>query len=586
MSSPAAPKKHAPRDPFREGCETVVFVVALVLMLKLFAVEAFVIPTGSMAETLYGYQKGVTCPECGHHYPVNCSNEVSPWNGQPMFLRKATCPNCRFQVNFDKTPAPGYTSGDRVLVHKGMYHWDGGPTRGDVVVFKFPVDPQVNQEAQNYIKRLWGLGGETVAIWRGDLYVSKSVAYPAEERDAAGGFKYPRPDDPRRAWEGTNPNGHSKVRPQFLGLGNDFTYHSSPQADPALAAFEASRKAGFPAGGPFEPLRKTDAQAMAMRRLVYDADHPSLKLAKAGVPARWQPAAGWTTADNGFRHAGGELSFVRYSHRVPAAGSWEQPGDECPPSPITNFLGYNGGTEATASGFEQQPRDRVGSFFVGDLMLEATADVADAAATVVLEVSRGQHRFRASFADGKVTISRAGPGGKELATRPSGFTTGKHRLRFANFDSRLRVWVDGRAIEFGSEADYSPTDTEAADDALAALAGAVLAAGTIAPDLPTDIDLRGFTAHNDLAAPASVGAAGGVGVSELKLWQDTFFTPSTRPDQVDTYYVQPGHYLCLGDNSGQSSDGRMWGLVPERLMLGKACFVFFPVLGGRFGFIQ
>ncbi len=41
--------------------------------------------------------------------------------------------------------------------------------------------------------------------------------------------------------------------------------------------------------------------------------------------------------------------------------------------------------------------------------------------------------------------------------------------------------------------------------------------------------------------------------------------------------MQPGHYMCLGDNSAYSSDSREWGVVPERLMLGKAVFVFFPV---------
>jgi signal peptidase I len=55
---------------------------------------------------------------------------------------------------------------------------------------------------------------------------------------------------------------------------------------------------------------------------------------------------------------------------------------------------------------------------------------------------------------------------------------------------------------------------------------------------------------------------------------------------VRTYYVQPGHFLCLGDNSPHSSDGRAWGLVPERLMLGRALMVYypFPPLGEkRFG---
>jgi signal peptidase I len=45
---------------------------------------------------------------------------------------------------------------------------------------------------------------------------------------------------------------------------------------------------------------------------------------------------------------------------------------------------------------------------------------------------------------------------------------------------------------------------------------------------------------------------------------------------VQTFYIQPGHYFCLGDNSSSSSDGRDWGQVPERLLLGKAVVVYWP----------
>ncbi len=69
-------KQKPPRDAVREVIETVVFVVVLVLLLKLFVTEAFVIPTGSMAETLYGYQQIITCPKCGHEFPVNSHDEV------------------------------------------------------------------------------------------------------------------------------------------------------------------------------------------------------------------------------------------------------------------------------------------------------------------------------------------------------------------------------------------------------------------------------------------------------------------------------------------------------------------------------
>src|SRR3989442_14924752 len=56
------------KDTWREVIETIVFVVVLVLLLKSFTAEAFVIPTGSMAETLWGYQKLVTCPQCTYEF--------------------------------------------------------------------------------------------------------------------------------------------------------------------------------------------------------------------------------------------------------------------------------------------------------------------------------------------------------------------------------------------------------------------------------------------------------------------------------------------------------------------------------------
>src|SRR5437899_7405435 len=88
-----------PKDTWREVVETVVFVVVLVLLLKSFTAEAFVIPTGSMAETLLGYQKTIKCPQCGVEFPVNCSNEVDPSEGPPTFVSGCTCPNCRQRIH-------------------------------------------------------------------------------------------------------------------------------------------------------------------------------------------------------------------------------------------------------------------------------------------------------------------------------------------------------------------------------------------------------------------------------------------------------------------------------------------------------
>src|SRR5947209_15611503 len=99
VKKPKPAEEH--RDAYREIVETIVFVVVLVLLLKSFVAEAFVIPTGSMAETLWGVQKVVECPKCHYQFPVNCSSEVDP---QPPSDRSrvigCTCPNCRYDINF------------------------------------------------------------------------------------------------------------------------------------------------------------------------------------------------------------------------------------------------------------------------------------------------------------------------------------------------------------------------------------------------------------------------------------------------------------------------------------------------------
>src|SRR5262249_27688619 len=87
-------------ESFRQGLETVVFVVLLVLLLKPSAAEAFVIPTGSMATTLWGYQRVVTCPKCGYVFPVNASHEVEAPADSPRPVRDCVCPNCRYHIDF------------------------------------------------------------------------------------------------------------------------------------------------------------------------------------------------------------------------------------------------------------------------------------------------------------------------------------------------------------------------------------------------------------------------------------------------------------------------------------------------------
>ena len=125
--------------------------------------------------------------------------------------------------------------------------------------------------------------------------------------------------------------------------------------------------------------------------------------------------------------------------------------------------------------------------------------------------------------------------------------------------------------------------------------GAYSGAELVVDDHITVRDDRVALESTSMGAPGtpftSIGAKGAVTVRSLKLFRDIYYTRNdndhSNPNKADIYYVQPGHYMCLGDNSAQSSDSRMWGVVPERLMLGKAVFVFFPFYPvNRTGFIK
>ena len=108
-----------PKPLWREVIETVIYALVLALILRTFVIQAVWIPSGSMIPTL-----------------------------EP---------------------------GDRVLVLKFWYHLPKvEPKRGQIIVFKYPVDPQ-----RDFVKRLIGLPGDTVEIREGRVFInSREIAEP------------------------------------------------------------------------------------------------------------------------------------------------------------------------------------------------------------------------------------------------------------------------------------------------------------------------------------------------------------------------------------------------------------------------
>ncbi len=133
--NPAAvdvPKKAKGR--LRENVEAILIAIVLALFIRTFIIQAFKIPSGSMKSTL----------QIGDHILVN------------KFLYGIKFPNLKIPFVGETDPNYGKT-----IVPFGK------PKRGDIIVFKFPEDPE-----KDFIKRVIGVPGDVVQIRNKTVYIN------------------------------------------------------------------------------------------------------------------------------------------------------------------------------------------------------------------------------------------------------------------------------------------------------------------------------------------------------------------------------------------------------------------------------
>ncbi len=521
----------------RETVESVVIAFVLAFLFRTFEAEAFVIPTGSMAPTLMGRHKDVTCPICGHRYRVSASEEVDSQTGarksRSHDVVAGTCPMCRYTMDFgpDNVQNESYPSfkGDRILVGKFAYQF-ADPERWDVAVFKYPGNAQTN-----FIKRIVGLPEERLQISRGDVFTA-----PLESSDDNPTWAIAR-KPPRKLL--------AMLQPVF---DND-----------CIAAMRQHQ--GWP-----DRWRQLTGPEGAWR---LEDEHRAFSTDGTADGPVW----------------------VRYQHLVPTYEQWSnalargaQNYDELVPSLISDFCAYNTGR---AAGESMPDPDVFGLHWVGDLALECRVDLQSEAGEVVFELVEGGRKMqcRVDVATGEARLTIDGQGlvnGGSPPVVPTATTDlvgpGRHDVRFSNCDDQLLLWVDGDVVEFEAPTTYDPLGniTPSMDD----LAPVGVASHGVA------MKLSRLKIYRDLyysSGYVQLFYHGGQVMCDFtdrsvmqnilvdpRLWEEGFQRMAERQ-----FTLKADQFLALGDNSAKSKDSRLWEkehFVSRELLIGKAIFIYWP----------
>jgi signal peptidase I len=100
--------------------------------------------------------------------------------------------------------------------------------------------------------------------------------------------------------------------------------------------------------------------------------------------------------------------------------------------------------------------------------------------------------------------------------------------------------------------------------------------------LPGDtLEVKGATLYRN---GAPIGGAGAFDAESRQLGRYPGYEASGLLAPGRTVRVEPGSFFGLGDNSPNSGDGREWGFVPQKEVLGRAIAVYYPFV--RWGFAR
>ena len=549
MGEGTAPPGDKPQHSLKETISSLIIAFVFAFVFRGFVVEAFVIPTGSMAPTLLGQHNRFQSPESGAVWTVDPWEKDRQDNPAPvqgtLQAMSATDPMTGAQIGTQLPEELGRNqrtlSGDRIFVLKYLYSLFD-PARFDVVVFKYPGQPNALAdvgEQQNYIKRLIGLPNEEIALVDGDVFHRPAVGLPGSLKvsdwngDAQAKWQIARKDErtQRALWQ--------------------------PVYDSRYA--------------PLNPERD-------LRRWFHDPWR--------GVKADGSPDAAWLVKDR-----------QDYTHDsdAPTVLSWD---DES--WPIDDRYPYNETSNASTRG-RVSPMAGRPVFPVSDIRLAMGVEPDREGFTLAAVLTTRGHEFRADIEQARVLVRMRPEGGAEsewatLAEEPveRPFTPGAvTNVEVWHVDQAVQVWIEGKRVANG-EYDWSPALR--VENATGLGPSDALAPTNRGNPLARSAFYRTPKVRWEMAGSP-------VTLYRVRLDRDLYYQPGeyrggTRAGQASlgTHPTQPlvlgpDQFFVCGDNSPNSLDGRLWdtpdpwvyneidptiGIVNRKLLIGKAFFVYFP----------
>ena len=543
-----APRERTAYDSLRENLEALIVAIVLAIVIRHFAVEAFEIPTGSMATTLYGMHARFDCPNCDHEFDcgissnsstgelkvryqsiwvceqecpdascalelhaygpgerslqrgskVKCASDGTEFRPEPDSYRKTTallkplrCPICH-HVWIAVVESENRHGGDKILVNKFVYQI-GPAKRFDVIVFGF-------DQWKNYIKRLTGLPGETIHVIAGDIYVDGEIV-----RKSRGW-----PDVQDSLWRQIS---DSDVGERGLNEASAWT----------------------------------------------EIDEVGVRTWKRLEDGRWSI----NTA------AGEKPSIFSYESLIPRHDGRDGRG-------FDNYVAYNALAPYTSQNI-------VGDFLVGDMKLVFTVEPTSGDGWIGAEIREQNWTFQARIPVGapsktapatleRVLNEKRGDGqsglkpafvtsdGRSWKATNAGISltlNEKSVVEFENCDDRVVVRIDDEEV-----LDLDFVSVENVD----------------APPRQVKVAKHGQRQSYDQHYVRLLASDVKANVQSIRLYQDVYYTPLQGFQSIR---LEEGQYFAMGDNSPSSSDGRAWGHVPEQNLMGKALLVFWPALPWR-----